>query len=94
MVRGVAHVAGPRRQGSEQRRQRAPHLAEVLQKLSVKRFTATSCNGLGTPGEGVRAEELVQLSHHSLVQYRLHGISALDALILAAQGTPFIPGDA
>jgi len=26
-------------------------LAEVLQKLSVKRFTATSCNGLGTPGE-------------------------------------------
>ena len=23
-----------------------------------------------------------------------HGISALDALILAAQGTPFIPGDA
>src|ERR1019366_6735807 len=38
-------------QGSEQRRQRAPHLAEVLQKLSVKRFTATSCNGLRTPGE-------------------------------------------
>src|ERR1017187_1408860 len=51
MVKGVAHVAGPRRQGSEQRRQRAPHLAEVLQKLSVKRFTATSCNGLRTPGE-------------------------------------------
>src|ERR1035441_8317433 len=38
-------------QGSEQRRQRAPHLAEVLQKLSVKRFTATSCSGLRTPGE-------------------------------------------
>src|ERR1039457_2793369 len=55
MVKGVAHVAGPRRQGSEQRRQRAPHLAEVLQKLSVKRFTATSCNGLGTPGEPASA---------------------------------------
>ena len=52
-------------------------MAEVLQKLSVKRFTATSCNGLRTPGEAAR-----------------HGISALDALILAAQGTPFIPGDA
>jgi hypothetical protein len=41
-------------QGSEQRRQRAPHLTEVLQKLSVKRFTATSCNGLRTPGEAAR----------------------------------------
>ena len=26
-------------------------MAEVLQKLSVKRFSATSCNRLGTPGE-------------------------------------------
>jgi integrase/recombinase XerC len=41
-------------QGSEQRRQRAPHLTEVLQKLSVKRFTATSCNGLRTLGEACR----------------------------------------
>jgi len=36
-------------QGSEQRRQRAPHLAEVLQKPSVKRFSTTSCNGAGDP---------------------------------------------
>jgi integrase len=50
-------------QGSEQRRQRAPHLAEVLQKLSVKRFTATSCNGLGTPGEGIRAGELAGIRY-------------------------------
>src|ERR1019366_505892 len=63
MVKGVAHVAGPRRQGSEQRRQRAPHLAEVLQKLSVKRFTATSCNGLRTPGEGLRLGEALGLQH-------------------------------
>jgi integrase len=48
-------------QGSEQRRQRAPHLTEVLQKLSVKRFTATSCNGLRTPGEGLRVSEIVAL---------------------------------
>jgi len=40
-------------QGSEQRRQRAPHLAEVLQKLSVKRFSTTSCNGSRTPREEV-----------------------------------------
>ena len=41
-------------QGSEQRRQRAPHLTDVLQTLSVKRFTATSCNGLRTPGEAAK----------------------------------------
>jgi integrase len=36
-------------------------LAEVLQKLSVKRFTATSCNGLRTPGEGMRIGEAASL---------------------------------
>jgi hypothetical protein len=40
-------------QGSEQRRQEAPHLVNVLQKLSVKRFSATSCNRSGTPIEPV-----------------------------------------
>ena len=54
MVR-VLHMLQVRRgQASEQRRQRAPHMAEVLQKLSVKRFTATSCNRPGTPGEPAR----------------------------------------
>jgi integrase len=48
-------------QGSEQRRQRAPHLAEVLQKPSVKRFSTTSCNGLRTPREGIRLSELAGL---------------------------------
>src|SRR6266436_5615897 len=48
-------------QASEQRRQRAPHLAKVLQKLSVKRFSATSCNRLGTPGEGLRISEAIRL---------------------------------
>ncbi len=33
-------------------------MAEVLQKLSVKRFSATSCNSLGTPKEqGIDIEE-------------------------------------
>src|ERR1035437_2643568 len=54
-------------QGSEQRRQRAPHLAEVLQKLSVKRFTATSCSGLRTPGEALRPEEAVALRRGDLI---------------------------
>ncbi len=48
-------------QGSEQRRQRAPHLAEVLQKLSVKRFSTTSCNGSRTPREGLRRTETSRL---------------------------------
>src|ERR1022692_2318957 len=40
-----------RQQGSEQRRQHAPHVAEVLQNLSVKRSNATSCNSSRTPRE-------------------------------------------
>src|ERR1019366_10020308 len=63
MVKGVAHVAGPQRQGSEQRRQRAPHLTEVLQKLSAERSGATSCDRLRTPGEGLRLGEALGLQH-------------------------------
>src|ERR1035437_6321046 len=91
MVKGVAHVAGPRRQGSEQRRQRAPHLAEVLQKLSVKRFTATSCNGLRTPGEPrmmglivamtATALEPRSLRISSASRFRCFLTAALDGLI-------------
>jgi hypothetical protein len=46
-----------RQQGSEQRRQHAPHVAEVLQNLSVKRSNATSCNSSRTPREGLRRGE-------------------------------------
>ena len=46
-------------------------MAKVLQKLSVKRFNATSCNSWTTRGEGIRIEELLEISHHSLIQYRL-----------------------
>ena len=54
-------------QASEQRRQRAPHLAKVLQKLSVKRFSATSCNRLGTPGEGIRIGEAIRLGRQDVL---------------------------
>ena len=33
--------------------------------------SATSCNKLGTRGEGIRIEELLEITHYSLVQYRL-----------------------
>jgi hypothetical protein len=48
----VLHMLQARRwQGSEQRRQRAPHVAEMLQNLSVERSSATSCNSSKTPKE-------------------------------------------
>jgi hypothetical protein len=37
--------------GSEQGRQHAPHVAEVLRNLSVKHSSATSCNISRTPEE-------------------------------------------
>ena len=37
-----------RQQGSEQRRQHAPHVADVLQNLSVRGSNATSCNSPAT----------------------------------------------
>ncbi|MFN2497146.1 MAG: hypothetical protein ABR608_14795, partial [Pseudonocardiaceae bacterium] len=42
---------------------------------------ATSRNGLGTPGEGIRIEELTELSHHSLIQYRLPASGELIPLL-------------
>jgi len=49
----MLHVRGG--QASEQRRRRASHVAEVLQKLSVKRFSATSCNSGGQADGAVDA---------------------------------------
>ena len=46
---------------SEQRRQRAPHPRDVLQKLSAEPSGATSCHRLGTPGEGMRIGEAMRL---------------------------------
>jgi len=36
---------------------------------------------LRTPGEGIRAEELTELSHHSLIQYRLPATGELIPLL-------------
>ena len=41
-------------------------MAEVLQKLSVKRFTATSCNRPGTPREGMWIGEAMRLDRDDI----------------------------
>ena len=41
-------------------------MAEVLQKFSVKRFTATSCNRPGTPREGMRIGEAMRLDRDDI----------------------------
>ena len=46
-----------------------------------QQVSATPCDRLRTPGEGIRIEELVQLSHHSFVQYRLPGTGELVPLL-------------
>jgi len=43
-----------------------------------------SSNRLGTPGEGIRIEELTELSRHSLVQYKLPGTGELVPLLQIA----------
>ena len=40
-------------------------------KPRKRQVSATSCDRPRTPGEGIRIEELTELSHHGLVQYRL-----------------------
>ncbi len=45
---------------------------------------ATSCNRAATHGEGIRIEELTELSHHSLVQYRLPSTGELIPLLQIA----------
>jgi Phage integrase family len=43
----------------------------VLQKALRRASGATSCNRLGTRGEGVRLEELLEITHLALVSYKL-----------------------
>src|ERR1019366_5958286 len=66
---------------SDQRRQRAPQSLRRVAKGLRQSSGATSCNGLGTPGEGIRIEELTELSHHSLIQYRLPATGGLIPLL-------------
>src|SRR5664280_1258164 len=50
---------------------RAPHPGRPAVKPQQQDVQATSCNTQLTPGEGIRIEELTELAHSSLVQYRL-----------------------
>jgi integrase-like protein len=57
---------------------------DVLQKAFRRASGATSCNRLRTRGEGIRVEELTELSHHSLIQYRLPATGELIPLLQIA----------
>ncbi len=50
---------------------RAPHPGRRAAEPVTWPDSATSCNRLGTRGEGIRIEELTELSHHSFIQYKL-----------------------
>ena len=60
---------------------RAPHPERRAAEPVTRPVRATSCNRLRTCGEGIRAEELTELTHHSLVQYRLPGSGELIPLL-------------
>jgi hypothetical protein len=51
---------------------------------STSRLRATSRDSSTTPGEGVRVEELLELSHYSLVKYRLPSTGELVPLLQVA----------
>jgi len=50
---------------------RAPHPGRTAVEPCHTTVHATSCNTQLTPGEGIRIEELTELAHSSLVQYRV-----------------------
>src|SRR5659263_167072 len=52
---------------------RAPHPGRTAVEPCHTTVHATSCNTQSTPGEGIRIEELGELSHHSLIHYTLPG---------------------
>src|SRR5664279_3268206 len=60
---------------------RAPHPERTAVEPCHTTVHATSCNTQSTPGEGVRIEELTELSHHSLIQYRLPDTSERSELV-------------
>jgi Phage integrase family len=56
----------------------------VLQKHAAGHSSATSRDTQTTRGEGIRIEELTELSHHSLIQYRLPDTGELIPLLQIA----------
>ena len=60
---------------------RAPHPGDPPWNHRRGGVHATSCHRLDDPGEGIRIEELTELSHHSLIQYRLPATGELIPLL-------------
>ncbi len=60
---------------------RAPHPGRRAAEPVTWPDSATSCNRLGTRGEGIRIEELTELSHHSLIRCQLPGDGQLIPLL-------------
>jgi hypothetical protein len=63
---------------------RAPHPGRRAAEPVTWPDSATSCNRLGTRGEGIRIEELTELSHHSFIQYKLPATGELIPLLQIA----------
>jgi hypothetical protein len=61
--------------------QRAPHPGRRAEKPRKWQVRATSRHTLKTPGEGIRIEELTELSHHSFIQYKLPATGELIPLL-------------
>jgi hypothetical protein len=53
-------------------------------KPQKQQVSATSRDRLRTQGEGIRLEELLELSHHSFIQYRLPSTGELVPLLQVA----------
>jgi Phage integrase family len=63
---------------------RAPHPGRRAAEPVTWPDSATSCNRLRTRGEGIRIEELLEVTHYSLVQYRLPTTGELVPLLQIA----------
>ena len=63
---------------------RAPHPGRRAAEPVTSPDSATSCNRLGTRGEGIGIEELTELSHHSFIQYKLPSTGELIPLLQIA----------
>ena len=63
---------------------RAPHPERHAARPVTGPVHATSGDRLGTRGEGIRIEELLEITHYSLVQYRLPTTGELIPLLQIA----------
>jgi hypothetical protein len=85
----VLHIRSPLQggagqSGSEDKNNEHDTRGDVSRNPVADPVQATSCDTLRTPGEGIRIEELTELSHHSLIQYRLPASRELIPLLQIA----------